>query len=92
VPLWRLLKVMETKKMILMQEKFITLLQEAFEMEDASIQMNDKFRDYPEWGSLSRLSLIAMLDDEFDITIEDEVFKTLITIEDLYNEVLKRKG
>lgn len=74
-----------------MQQKFIQLLQEAFEMEDTSIQMNDKFREYSEWGSLSRLSLIAMLDDEFDITIEDEVFKTLITVEDLFNEVVKRK-
>jgi acyl carrier protein len=75
-----------------MQEKFIKLLQEAFEMEDGSINMNDNFKEFPEWGSLSRLSLIAMLDDEFDITIEDEVFKTLITIEDLFNEVVKRKG
>ena len=73
-----------------MQQKFIQLLQEAFEMEDTSINMQDKFRDYPEWGSLSRLSLIAMLDDEFDITIEDEVFKTLITVEELYNEVQRR--
>jgi acyl carrier protein len=81
---------METKKMILMQEKFITLLQEAFEMEDGSINMNDKFREYPEWGSLARLSLIAMLDDEFEVNIEDDVFKTLITVEDLYNEVQKR--
>jgi acyl carrier protein len=75
-----------------MQEKFIKLLQEAFEMEDVSIDMNDKFREYPEWDSLARLSLIAMLDDEFEINIEDDVFKTLITVEDLYNEVIKRKG
>lgn len=73
-----------------MQEKFIKLLQDAFEMEDGSINMNDNFKEYLEWGSLARLSLIAMLDDEFEVNIEDDVFKTLVTVEDLYNEVQKR--
>ena len=72
-----------------METKFIGLFKEALEFEDKDIQLDDKFREYPEWDSLSRLSLIAMLDDEFDIQIEDDVFKTLITVGDLV-EFLKK--
>lgn len=72
-----------------MEEKFIGLFKEALEFEDKNIQLDDKFREYPEWDSLSRLSLIAMLDDEFNIQIEEDVFKTLITIGDLV-EFLKK--
>jgi acyl carrier protein len=73
-----------------METKFINLFKEALEFEDKEVQLGDQFRDYPEWDSLSRLSLIAMLDDEFDIQIEDDVFKTLITVGDLV-EFLKKQ-
>jgi acyl carrier protein len=72
-----------------METKFINLFKEALEFEDKEVQLGDQFRDYPEWDSLSRLSLIAMLDEEYDIQIEDDVFKTLITISDLV-EYLKK--
>ena len=72
-----------------MKDKFIESFKEALEI-DRPITMSDKFRDYDEWNSLGRLSLIANLDDQFDITIEDEVFQKLITVEDLFNEVAKR--
>jgi acyl carrier protein len=77
------------EKIKIMETKFIGLFKEALEFEDKDIQLDDKFREYPEWDSLSRLSLIAMLDDEFDIQIEDDVFKTLITVGDLV-EFLKK--
>ncbi len=73
-----------------METKFINLFKEALEFEDKEVQLGDQFRDYPEWDSLSRLSLIAMLDEEYDIQIEDDVFKTLITISDLV-EYLKKQ-
>ncbi|MBT1700512.1 acyl carrier protein [Fulvivirgaceae bacterium PWU4] len=72
-----------------MKDKFIESFKEALEI-DRPITMSDKFRDYDEWNSLGRLSLIANLDDQFDVTIEDEVFQKLITVEDLFNEVAKR--
>jgi acyl carrier protein len=60
------------------------------EIEDRTIEMTDAFRDYDEWDSLARLSLIAEIDDVYNIVIEDEVFKNLLTLSDLYNEINKR--
>jgi len=72
-----------------MQEKFLELLKETFEIEDQELEMNDKFRDYDEWDSLTHLSLIAMLDEEYDVQIEDDEFTQLETVEDLYQKTVK---
>jgi acyl carrier protein len=73
-----------------MQNQFLSQIKEVLEIEDREIFLSDTFRDFDEWDSLSRLSLIAMLDDDYEVAIEEEVFKTLLTLADLYNEVQKR--
>ena len=73
-----------------MQNQFLSQIKEVLEIEDREIFLSDTFRDFDEWDSLSRLSLIAMLDDDYEVAIEEEVFKTLLTLEDLYTEVQKR--
>ena len=70
-----------------MLERFVELLKEVFEMEDQEINMEDTFRDYDEWDSLTHLSLIAMLDDEYDLQIEETAFKNIKTVQDLFNKV-----
>ena len=65
-----------------MIERFVELLKEVFEMEDQEITMEDTFRD-----SLTHLSLIAMLDDEYDLQIEETAFKKIETVQDLFNKV-----
>ena len=70
-----------------MQEKFIPAFKEALEMEDQEIKLSDTFRDYEEWDSIAQLSLIAMLDEEFDLQIEGDEFNKLETVEDLLNAV-----
>lgn len=72
-----------------MEEKFIEKLREVLEIEDHEIKMSDEFRTYDEWDSLAYLSLIAMLDEEYDIQMEEAEFKKLRTIEDLYKATLK---
>ncbi len=74
-----------------MEEKFIALFKEALEIEDREPQLTDTFRDYDEWDSLSYLSVIAMLDDEYGVEIETEDFVMLKTIQDIINEVNKRQ-
>lgn len=69
-------------------EKFIDLLREALERED-EIKMEDNFRDYDEWNSLAYLSIIAFLDDEYDVQIEEAEFKQLKTVQDIYDAVSK---
>jgi acyl carrier protein len=73
-----------------METKFLEMITDVFEIEDKTLSMDDTFRDYDEWDSLARLSLIAEIDDVYDTVIEEEVFKNLITLQDLFNEVQKR--
>lgn len=73
-----------------METKFLEMITDVFEIEDKMVTMTDTFRDYDEWDSLARLSLISEIDDVYDIIIEDEVFKTLLSLNDLYVEIQKR--
>ena len=75
-----------------MKERFLASFKEALQIEDREISMNDEFRDYPEWDSLGRLSLIAALDEEFNLQIEDKEFEKLITVGDLMEVVEKKVG
>lgn len=72
-----------------MEQKFFDLLKEAIEIEDHNVNMEDLFREYPEWSSLAYLSIIAMLDEEYDVQIEEAEFKKLRTVGDLYNAIQK---
>lgn len=69
-------------------EKFIELLAEALERE-GEIKMEDEFRTYDEWSSIAYLSVIAFMDEEYDIQIEEAEFKKLRTVEDLYKACVK---
>lgn len=74
-------------------KEFMLAFMEAFELDESfEVKMDDVFREYDNWDSLTKLSLIAILDDEFDVLIEDKVFNKLITIQDLYDFLGNIKG
>ncbi|NMW21096.1 MAG: acyl carrier protein [Chlorobiaceae bacterium] len=73
-----------------MSEKFIELFKETLEIEDDSVQLNTEFRKLSQWDSLAFLSLIAMIDEEYDVVIEGNDFKKLITVGDVISEIEKR--
>lgn len=70
-----------------MEQKFILLLKETLEIEDRDIAMSDTFRDFDEWDSLGLLSVIAMIDEEYDVIIESNAFQKLQTVSDIYNYI-----
>jgi acyl carrier protein len=70
-----------------MDGKFTKNLQEVFENQNLEIKEDDTFRDYDEWDSLTHLSLIAMLDDEYGVQIEADEFKHIKTIGELFTLV-----
>ena len=45
------------------------------------------YRELEEWGSLTALSIISMIDDEMDVQITGADLRAAKTIEDLYNLV-----
>ena len=50
-----------------------------------NLELNSKFRDLDEWDSLTALSLIAMMDSEYNITISGDQLKNLETLADIFN-------
>jgi acyl carrier protein len=45
------------------------------------------FRDLDEWDSLTALSLIAMVDDEYSVKLTGDDIKTSLIISDLFDRV-----
>lgn len=74
-----------------MEEKFLLKFREVLEASDKEIAMEDMFRDYEEWNSLAFLSLIAMIDEEFDVIIEGKDFKQLQTVGDIVQAIKERQ-
>jgi acyl carrier protein len=75
-----------------MEEKFIKLFKETIELDNQDVTLSTKFRDLENWSSLSFLSVLAMIDEEYDVVIEGNDFRRLVTIADLVSEIKKRKG
>jgi len=73
-----------------MESKYLEMINEVLEVEDRTITMEDVFRDFEEWDSLAHLSLIAEVDDTYNVVIEDNVFKQLKTLQELFDEIQKR--
>lgn len=73
--------------------EFIEKFAEAVEIDDIATLCGDTiFRDLDEWSSLSFLSVIAMLDEEYDIQIENAQFRELKTIGDIVAYIESHKA
>lgn len=70
-----------------MEEKLIKALAEALEINPSQIKVEDKFRDYETYSSLTELSVLAMLDSDFGIEIEMKDFNKYKTVGDLLSLV-----
>jgi acyl carrier protein len=69
-----------------MEDKFLNAFKEALEIQ-ADIKMEDVFRDLDAWDSLSYMSLIAMLDSEYSLQIENAVFEKMKTVREIFDYV-----
>ncbi len=64
---------------------FIEHFAEQFDDTDASVfSAETRFRDLEEWSSLVALSIIAMVDEEYNVTLKGNDIKAATTIEDLF--------
>lgn len=70
---------------------FIAHFAEQFDYTDASeFKAETAFRDLDEWSSLMALSIIAMVDEEYNITLQGNDMKVAVTIGDLF-EIVESK-
>lgn len=72
-------------------KEFIENFADQFDDTDASeIQADTVFKELDEWSSLIALSVIAMVDEEYDVTIKGDDVRGSETVEDLFNIVKSR--
>lgn len=71
--------------------EFVEKFAEQFDDTDPSeIKADTRFRDIDEWSSIIGLSIIAMVDEEFEVAIKADDMKRATTVGDLF-EIVKEK-
>lgn len=67
---------------------FIANFAEQFDETDSSeITATTIFHDLDEYSSLIALSIIAMVDEEYDVQLKGDDMRSAVTVEDLFNIV-----
>lgn len=67
---------------------FIESFADQFDDVDAGqLREDTKFKEIDEWSSLVALSVIAMIDDEYGVTLKGDDIRNSETIGDLFNIV-----
>ena len=70
-------------------EVLVEKLTEILEVEE--LDVTKKFTDYDEWDSLSALSVIAMLDSDYNTTMKGNELTEFESIEAFCKEVISRQ-
>ncbi len=73
------------------ENKLLEAFQEALELEGEIISLDDTIEDFDNWDSISRLSLIALLDEYFEVEVTNAEFDSLNTLRDLRDLVINKQ-
>jgi acyl carrier protein len=68
-------------------EQLLELLEDVFEMDSEIMNLEDNFKDYDSWDSLTLLALIATIHDEFDVSLSNNDIEELNTIKDILDKI-----
>ncbi len=72
-------------------DEFVALFAEQFDETDPGVfTATTLYHDLDEWSSLIGLSVIAMVDEEFDVALKGDDVKSSATVEDLYNKIISK--
>ncbi|WP_291321199.1 acyl carrier protein [Desulfonatronospira sp.] len=75
-----------------MIDRLIEFFEEILEKDPGQIKPYDKFREYEEWDSLAYISLVTKIDEQFDVTVRQDDFQSLATIDDIARYIAKSRG
>ena len=71
--------------------KFVQNFAAQFDETDAELfSMETKFREIEEWSSFTALSLIAMVDEDYDVKLKGDDIRNSKTIQEIFNIVKSR--
>lgn len=72
-------------------KEFIENFADQFDDTEASeLSAETKFKELDEWSSLIALSVIAMVDEEYDVAIKGDDIRNAETIQDLFDVIESR--
>lgn len=71
-------------------QEFISNFAEQFD-ETKGINASTVFHELDEYNSLIALSIIAMVDEEYNVTLKGDDMKSAKTVEDLFNIVKSKQ-
>lgn len=62
------------------------------EIDPSLVTAQTNFHEIDEWSSLSALTIIAMVDDEYGVKITGDEIRNSQTVEDIFNIVKAKKN
>lgn len=69
-------------------DSFLQKFREQLMEDDPSVAVAEtKFRDLGSWDSLTAMAVITMIEDEYQVKINEATFKSFKTVEDIYNYI-----
>jgi acyl carrier protein len=74
------------------KEEFVQNIANQFDETDPSLFKTDtEFKQLDEWSSLIALSIIAMIDEEYNVSLKGDDIRNAATIQDLYEIIIHKK-
>lgn len=67
----------------------LALLEDLFELEEGDITPDMKLSEIDEYDSMTRLSLIVMMEDEFGVKLDGATIKGFVTVGDILDKMNK---
>lgn len=66
-------------------KKKLLLLEEMLEVEEGSLSTEMELEQIENWDSMAKLSLIVLMDEEFEKTLTGEDIKGFVLVQDIIN-------
>lgn len=65
------------------EKEKLSKIEEIMDVEEGTLVPENRLDSYDEWDSITMLSIVALMSDEFNKTITGEEIKKLQTVQDL---------
>lgn len=73
-------------------QEFIGKIENEFEdIKPGILKPESKFADVLDWNSVNALTVIALVDCEYDVILTADDFQGAETVQDIYNIILEKK-
>lgn len=64
-------------------EEKIALLEETLEMDKGTLSPDMNLDDVEEYDSVTKLSIIVMMDDEFGVKVNSDIIRSFVKVQDI---------